>query len=156
MIVDGVPAGATTPSQNGDNRLGKPASGAVGTSGNFGLRCAPAIASARNAPDWMCGRTVVIGSMTTWTSPATTATSMGAVPRYGTCRILASVSSLNNSTSKCGAVPNPCEPQLTLPGLALAYFTRSVTVFTGRSWLTAKICGVSITSQTGANTLTGS
>src|SRR5262249_42348120 len=118
MIVGGVPAGATTPSQNGDNRLGKPASGAVGTSGNFGLRCAPAIASARNARDGGGGGRVASGSLTTGTPPATTATSMGAVPRYGTCTILASVSSLNNSTSKCGAVPNPCEPQLTLPGLA--------------------------------------
>ena len=81
MISGGVPAGATTPSQNVACSLGKPASIVVGTSGNFGLRWGLVTASARSAPDWMCGRAVVIGSATIWTSPATTAASMGAVPR---------------------------------------------------------------------------
>ena len=38
----GVPAGATTPSQNVLRNLGKPASAVVGTSGCFGLRFAKA------------------------------------------------------------------------------------------------------------------
>ena len=35
MMAGGVPAGATTPSQNGDCSLGKPASTTVGTFGQF-------------------------------------------------------------------------------------------------------------------------
>src|SRR6516162_11347976 len=38
MMPHGVPAGATTASQNGDCSLGKPASTTVGTLGNFGSR----------------------------------------------------------------------------------------------------------------------
>ena len=80
-ISDGVPAGATTPSQNVLWSFGKPASAVVGTFGNFALRCAEVTASARNLPDSTCGSAVVVGSATTCTSPATTAASIGAVPR---------------------------------------------------------------------------
>src|SRR6516165_8147409 len=62
MMAGRVPAGATTPSQNGACSLGQPASGVVGTSGNFEKRSAPAIASARRFPDWMWGRLLVAGS----------------------------------------------------------------------------------------------
>src|SRR6516225_1291039 len=81
MMAGGVSAGATTPSQNGACSLGKPASDVVGTSGSLALRSAPGTAKGRSFPDSMCGRLVVNGSATTWTSPATMAASMGAVPR---------------------------------------------------------------------------
>ena len=51
MISGRVPAGATTPSQNGEFSLGKPASAVVGTSGSFELRSLEVTAIARTDPD---------------------------------------------------------------------------------------------------------
>ena len=45
---------------------------------------------------------------------------MGAEPRYGTCRILTPVRSLNSSPDTWIDVPMPDDAMLTLPGLALA------------------------------------
>src|SRR5262245_13228496 len=112
MISVGVPAGATTPSQNVFSSDGNPASAVVGTSGNFAKRCFEVTANGLSLPASTCGSAVVEGSTTTWTCPATAAASMGAVPRKGTCTISAPVSSLNSSANRCGAVPKPCDPQL--------------------------------------------
>ena len=83
MISGGVPAGATTPSQNGalQLRIAEPPPWSARPAA-FGLRSLVTTASGRSLAATGCAAgSVVLGSVNIWTSPASSAASIGAVPR---------------------------------------------------------------------------
>src|SRR5438046_1278648 len=76
MIAGGVPVGTPTPVQMFAS-YPETVSPMVGTSGSRGDRIFPATASARNAPELMCGSDVVKVSIATCTCPLSRSMSMG-------------------------------------------------------------------------------
>ena len=84
------------------------------------MRAAVVTASARMAPERMCGRPVGRSPNHTCTCPPTRSVTAGAEPRYGTWARSTPAIALNSSPARCGVVPAPDEAMLTLPALALA------------------------------------
>jgi hypothetical protein len=85
-IAGGVPAGATTPTQDVTSKPGT-VSAMAGTSGASGVRVRLATPSARSVPRFTCGQTVLILSIVSSTLPAMRSLSAGATAKrnHGPC-----------------------------------------------------------------------
>src|SRR5260221_892185 len=103
----GVAAGASRPNHSGTSTPSTPASFIVGTSGRSSVRFAPATASARRRPERTCWRIATVLEKLSWTSPAISAVSAGALPLYGTCTMLVPVRSLKSSPARCWLPARP-------------------------------------------------
>jgi hypothetical protein len=116
----GVPAGTHSPYHEVTSKPGRPDSAAVGISGNDGERLLEVTAIARSLPLRMCGAALLGGEIDYIFEALGSAVVAGPVPLYGTCTALMPAALLNISQARCRVVPLPAEPQLILPGLALA------------------------------------
>ena len=77
-------------------------------------------------------------------------------PLYGTCTISTFARLLNNSSDRCGLVPMPGEPTVSVPGFALASAITSFTVFAGTEGCTAITSVTSDISDTGSKSFSES
>src|SRR5574338_1073708 len=128
----------------------------VGTSGSASERLALVTASARRRPAWICG---VVGGMAvqpigTWLP--TTAATAGPAPPYGTAVKSALVVSARSRAERSGVVPMPGVAMLYLPGLDLAFLTRSAIDFTGDDGCAVNTLGDAATLEMSAKLRYGS
>ena len=81
----------------------------------------------------------------------------GPAPLYGTwVSSFSPVACLNCSAARCVIVPVPAEPYDSLPGLALAYSTNSLSVFTGSAAFTTHATDATHRIEIGTKSLIGS
>src|SRR5262245_11697232 len=153
MIAAGVPLGAAMPFQPVTSNPGRN-SLMLGTSGKCAERFNDPTAIARSLPERICGSELVTVSIALCTCPAMRSTTIGALPRYGTCTMLTPVCILKYSPATCDVVPTPYDPIAILPGFAFAYAIISGTVLTGTSGLTTKTRGDVIVPATMARSVT--
>src|SRR5262245_8698670 len=126
----GVPAGASRPNQDDASKPlngAPPASAMVGNSGSTDERTALVTASAFSLPALMCGSELGRLSNIRSTLPPSRSISAGPEPRYGRWVMKVPVIALNSSADRWIDVPLPELATLSLPGLALAARTRSLT-----------------------------
>jgi len=64
---------------------------------------------------------------------------------------LVPVTRANNSPVRCGVVPTPCEPKLTLPGLALAIGDQSLHRVGGEIRAHTSVFGIEVMIASGSN-----
>jgi hypothetical protein len=148
-ISGGVPARTTMPYHDVTSKPGKPLSATVGTSGNWGLRVEPAMASATSLPLFTCCRMVEMPANIICTLPPSKSFTAGAMPLYGTWTVLMPASKLRSSPAKCAPLPSPGEAKLSLSGFALAYAISSRKVFAGTEGCTTRTLGDCASSETG-------
>src|SRR5690606_23292066 len=96
-MAGSVAAGANRPNHDCTEKSGMQDSASVGISGAEGDRSDVVTPRARSLPACALGSTVGILSKIESTCPPSRSVMAGPLPRYGTCRILVPVCSLNNS-----------------------------------------------------------
>ena len=92
----------------------------VGKSGNSAERAAPVTPITRSVPAAICGVTTSAGENIRSMRPPSRSVTAGPVPRYGTCSSSTPAIWPNSAPERCDAEPAPDEPNVSLPGLALA------------------------------------
>ena len=90
------------------------------------------------------------------TRPAITSVRAGALPRNGTCVILAPESVSTSAAARCAEPPFPAEAYDTSPGFAFAACTTSWTELNGASARVTMTSGRNETRLIGAKSLIGS
>src|SRR5215204_5315784 len=90
------------------------------------------------------------------TLPAARSGAAVPLPLYGTCTLGMPVTILNNSPTKCGALPVPGDAKLTFCGFAFASATNSLTDFTGNCALATRNIGNVAESTIGTKSRCGS
>src|SRR5215218_5715764 len=89
------------------------------------------------------------------TLPAARSGAAVPLPLYGTCTLGMPVTILNNSPTRCGALPVPGEAKLMLSGFALANAISSLTDFTGNCVFTTRNIGKVADKTIGAKSFSG-
>src|SRR5262245_33772864 len=87
--------------------------------------------------------------------PPSKSATAGAAPLYGMKTILLAVLTRNSSRQTCGPMPTVA-PDVSLPGLALAYCTSSCSVFAGTAGWTTRALESNAIRPTPAKSLIGS
>src|SRR5262245_58887492 len=113
----------------------------VGTSGQAGMRFAPATASGRTLPPSTRGLAAEKNVNVPCTAPVTTAPAASPDPRYGTSMILVPAVWFSCVIEIAGDVAGPEVPKLILLGLALASSINSFSDLYGRPALTISTSG---------------
>src|SRR5690606_9440778 len=150
----GRPLGAAIPSQE---RTSKPGSvSATGTTpGKAGQGAALVTARARSLPDLIWEVATVTESTSKSTSPASTAWTGAAPPRYGTWVSFALAVEPSNSPTRCWVEPMPTELKVTLPASRFAMSSSSASDLAGWSARTAITKGKVETREIIWKSLTG-
>ena len=88
--------------------------------------------------------------------PATRSVTAGPPPLYGTCVKSVPVRSLKSSVARCGTLPLPGEPYMTVPGFALPRASSSCGVLTPTDGCTVRMSGDDAISATPVKSLAAS
>ena len=140
-IGAGVPAGTHRPYHEVISKPARPDSIAVGISGNAGERFAEVTTMGRTVPARIWPTALPSASKTQSISPPMSACIAGPVPLYGTCVAFTPAAALKSSHERWREVPLPAEPQLSLPGLALAQAMSSGKVLAGTRFAATSTSG---------------